>query len=750
MSLAGNNDDEESFVENAQPILSQDSLRASQVESLFLSQDVKLEKQSSIATFNSLICVEDGSQEDDGKPFNLSQDQLSCPEINVSNGSSNTTRKLPKSTSNVSIDVPSTKDEAPNEKALKKSTENSEKVTAINPEHPPPSSKEKCEKSNTDVSKRCGEEKDPTSDLDEEEDETSDSQQFIGSEEEQILLLDRTGLLQNVVGPDSILSQELLASPNKNVFSRNKTTSIKRQMTQSTFKAEMLLKRTDSVCSVTPSKTDGDNNCVAESLQSDSRSKSGFGRSRSDGGRADLRCVPSRQTSVRSINYEESRKDNMDEGSQEVLTRMDRDGELDNVFGSQSRLTQEIYEKETDARAADLESSTPHLTKGSSLHLRSTNQILSQHTIENVSSSCSPSILLGDSKVCGAHSNERKHTTSASTDQIQQKDSVMKNACGLIIDAAQAIEKQERKERLSRLPVSSKSSKRDASSQTLLCDENINDAVTPKPKRRRKRAPPPTSILSTAEKAASLSRAILDDPAKSKQLLLRMALVRENPRTPRTDPPSGTVITHGFFWGSYPSLENILRTHMKEYYDLSTNKRQSRDQQMFNNKLVALVREKAKSMGWEFNKEFGNERKVRDRIRCFFKTHIQNSKKRLRTMLKNPTKRANAKALVNHMDLMDEKSLESDDFTVHIIKNKPTKSSSSHDGNSEEENIKKEDQCKEDFNCEEKKEEEVGDVSQEGMSNIQVDSEDMDAHDAAQQVLALGFARLSQDTQVGA
>ena len=196
--------------------------------------------------------------------------------------------------------------------------------------------------------------------------------------------------------------------------------------------------------------------------------------------------------------------------------------------------------------------------------------------------------------------------------------------------------------------------------------------------RGRKRAKPSISILTTAEKAASLSRSILNNPSKAKQLLLRMALVRENPRNPRKDPPRGTTIPNGFFWGAYPSLENILRKHMKKYYDLSTNKRQSRAQQEYNNELVTLVRAEAARMGWKFDEsEFNNYRKIRDRIRCFFKTHIQNSKKRLNTMLKNPEKRANALALVKHMDLMDEENIKVKNLDVAIERNEDKKTQQS-------------------------------------------------------------------------
>lgn len=158
----------------------------------------------------------------------------------------------------------------------------------------------------------------------------------------------------------------------------------------------------------------------------------------------------------------------------------------------------------------------------------------------------------------------------------------------------------------------------------------------------------------TTRAAALAHRIMQGDDELSRRLLLGMALNRDSPRQAPTNWPEEGPIPEGFVWAHYPPLEALLKQNMEEYYNLSMAKCQSTKQQLFNNSLVDQIRDAAAKHNWTFPTD---RRTLRDRVRCYFKTHLQNAKKRLRTLLRNPTKRANAKNLVKLMEIIPDAEL---------------------------------------------------------------------------------------------
>ena len=156
-----------------------------------------------------------------------------------------------------------------------------------------------------------------------------------------------------------------------------------------------------------------------------------------------------------------------------------------------------------------------------------------------------------------------------------------------------------------------------------ICDNVKSTNLSPQKKKRLQKERERQTNCEMAQCAAQLAAETIASPEVAKNLLLSMALVRINPRAaPAQWPARGSVICDGFFWGTYPPLETILRRNMREYYELSTTKCQSKSQQKFNNRLTVEIRAESDKYGWVFAKNF-DDKVLRDRIRCFFKTHIQ-------------------------------------------------------------------------------------------------------------------------------
>ena len=184
-----------------------------------------------------------------------------------------------------------------------------------------------------------------------------------------------------------------------------------------------------------------------------------------------------------------------------------------------------------------------------------------------------------------------------------------------------------------------------------------------------------------AYEAAALAGRVLKDPNLASRFLLSLILSREKPgkqlqetvisnnvafNATKDNPYYMTV---GFQWCDFPPLEEILKKNRKKYYELSMDPtlRQTVEQLTFNNRLVSLVRQVAVQNHWIFyqhgpksNTELKHynwtDKVLRDRIRFYYKTTLQNARGRLQTMLKNPSKRSNAKKWKElHQSLQEKK-----------------------------------------------------------------------------------------------
>lgn len=92
---------------------------------------------------------------------------------------------------------------------------------------------------------------------------------------------------------------------------------------------------------------------------------------------------------------------------------------------------------------------------------------------------------------------------------------------------------------------------------------------------------------------------------------------------------------------------------MEEYFTLSTASCQSRDQQEINSRLVIEARAAARKRGWSFNPTVRRQEDPLPDPVLLQDTH-QNAKKRLKTMVRNPTKLASTKALAGHLDRIEK------------------------------------------------------------------------------------------------
>ena len=91
--------------------------------------------------------------------------------------------------------------------------------------------------------------------------------------------------------------------------------------------------------------------------------------------------------------------------------------------------------------------------------------------------------------------------------------------------------------------------------------------------------------------------------------------------------PTKTILRRKFSWKNYPELEAFLIANREEYLRHSALN-YTLQQKQYNNRLTERLLELALSHGYVFDEEAFNFVTVRDRIRCYYKSYVQSSKKK--------------------------------------------------------------------------------------------------------------------------
>jgi hypothetical protein len=91
-----------------------------------------------------------------------------------------------------------------------------------------------------------------------------------------------------------------------------------------------------------------------------------------------------------------------------------------------------------------------------------------------------------------------------------------------------------------------------------------------------------------------------------------------------------TVLRRKFSWKTHPVLEQFLLDHRLQYLAYSAKLNYTAEQKRYNNTLTNNLISLAAESGLAFDAEHFTFAAIRDRIRCFYKSHVQAAKKKKR------------------------------------------------------------------------------------------------------------------------
>ena len=168
-------------------------------------------------------------------------------------------------------------------------------------------------------------------------------------------------------------------------------------------------------------------------------------------------------------------------------------------------------------------------------------------------------------------------------------------------------------------------SKRKSPNEDTICLDKLGDLIHKRHKVSNNTSTTP-SIQSDpmALQAFLVADRALQDPKIWKQLLFSMTITRDWKQRVRgvSEPPPGIVLEKAFLWSVYPSLETVLIDNMREYYEMSMDKACTKEQLVFNNRLLSLVKETAAKKGWIWGEGYNTDKKIRNRVRCYYKVSL--------------------------------------------------------------------------------------------------------------------------------
>lgn len=243
----------------------------------------------------------------------------------------------------------------------------------------------------------------------------------------------------------------------------------------------------------------------------------------------------------------------------ETIRQLERDGDMKDVVGAQSILSQELYAyrkpEDEDSQFANIHSSQQECETHTSMAKRL--GLLTQD----------------DDDDNEAAEPEHPQPTTPVPPIATRKVSMLRDTpireseCfGSLLEAVQKITEQEDLNGIySHIEQQQQEQKDLASPQTKSRTKSQprkrkappkDDKTKAKVSKRKKRLQEEQEAQERAKRAATLAEQTVADPEMAKKLLLSMALVRENPRSsPETWPQTGSIVGEGFFWAHYPPLE---------------------------------------------------------------------------------------------------------------------------------------------------------------------------------------------------